>query len=112
MIEGKSGLAIIRHALMDDLLAAMRVKDIGSQQFRALMDRAALILAVEAMRTLAVRPVQISAPFGSCSGFALRRPPIFISVLRAGNALLQAFTTLVPQGQVGFIGLERNPQTL
>jgi uracil phosphoribosyltransferase len=79
--------------------------------FRLLAKRLALVLCLEATRSMPTAPVRVSTPLGPADGHRLDRPLVAVPVLRAGLGMLEAVTELFPEVTVGYVGLERDHAT-
>jgi uracil phosphoribosyltransferase len=106
------GVHVIRHPLVQAKLAALRDPRITAGEFRRLLGDAAGWLFYEAAHTLQTKPGRVRTPLGRAGCLSLARPVLLVPVLRAGLGLLHGILPLVPQAQVGFIGLQRNEATL
>jgi uracil phosphoribosyltransferase len=71
------------------------------------------LLAYEATRDIRVEPVSVTTPVGPASGIRMAGPqPMVVPVLRAGIGMLDGMSRLLPQADVGFVGLVRDEDTL
>jgi uracil phosphoribosyltransferase len=104
-------LHVVKHPLVDDVLAALRDKRTTSTEFRRLAHRVSLLVAAEATRDLPTAEAPVETPLETTSARRLARRVVAVPVLRAGLGMLDAFLELVPSAQVGYFGLERNEQT-
>jgi len=111
MIPPAMPLHIVRHPLVEDVLAALRDKTTPCDVFRQLARRVSLLLAVEATRDLALHETWVETPLERASVRRLGSRVVAVPVLRAGLGMLDAFLELVPSAEVGYFGLERNEQT-
>ena len=90
----------------------MRRKDTPTAKFRQLLTEIALLLGYEVTRDLAIEMRTISTPLAETPApFLSGKKLALISVLRAGNGLLEGMLDLVPSARVGHIGLYRDPDT-
>ena len=106
-------VTVLDHPLLQHALTALRRADTGTAEFRRLMREAGLLLGHEALRALPLGDVPIETPLEPMTGRALSGPmPCLVSVLRAGNGLLDGMLTLIPAACVGHVGLFRDPHTL
>jgi uracil phosphoribosyltransferase len=96
-------VTVVDHPLARHLLTQLRDRDTPPPVFRTLAKRLALALALEAIRDLPTREVEIEGP--------LERS-IAVPILRAGLGMLEAVTELFPEVAVGYIGLERDEASL
>jgi len=90
----------------------MRSVDTPAPLFRQLLRETAALLAFEAMSSLPTEPHTVQTPLGPAEGQQLSTDPAIISILRAGNGLLDGFLDIVPSASVGFIGMYREHDTL
>jgi uracil phosphoribosyltransferase len=105
-------LTVLEHPLAEDLLSRLRQRDTGPAEFRTLTRRLGWLLVVEATRDLMTERVTIDTPLEEAKGFRIAEPLVAIPVLRAGLGLLDAATDLYPDTVVGYLGLERDEETL
>jgi uracil phosphoribosyltransferase len=104
---------VVDHPLVAHKLTAMRDARTDSPAFRRLSDELVTLLAYEATRRIRVEQVQVSTPVGQAGGVRLAKPvPLVVPVLRAGLGMLDGMARLLPQADVGFVGLARNEETL
>jgi uracil phosphoribosyltransferase len=104
-------LTLVRHAVLEDVLARLRDKATPPEAFRRLSRRAALVLAVEATRDLPAAEATVETPLERCAARRLERAVVAVPVLRAGLGLLEGFLEVVPEARVGHFGLERDEAT-
>lgn len=100
------------HPLAGHLLADLRDKRTEPERYRVLARRLATVLALEATGDLPTSGQSVQTPLAQAEGRRLSRPVIAVPILRAGLGLLDAVTDLLPDVGVGYIGLERDEQTL
>ena len=104
---------VIDHPLVQHKLTLMRRSDTPTAKFRALMREVALLLGYEVTRDLALTEERIESPLESMTAPVLAgKKLVLVSILRAGNGLLEGMLDLIPAARVGHIGLYRDPQTL
>ena len=107
-----SGLHIVDHPLIQHKLTQMRRKDTGSQNFRTLLNEISLLLAYEVTRDLPFEDVEIETPLIKTRMPQLKEVPSIVSILRAGNGLLEGVLQVIPDARVGHVGLYRDHETL
>ena len=91
----------------------MRDKRCPAIRFRQLIREIAVILAYEVTRDLPLEEIEIETPLETISAPILSGKKIcLVSILRAGNGLLDGMLDLLPSARVGHIGLYRDPETL
>lgn len=106
-------LIVVDHPLVQHKLTLMRQRDTDSATFRRLLGEIALLLAYELTRELPLERRRIHTPLAEMDAPHLAGlSPALISILRAGNGLLDGVLPLLPTAAVGHIGLYRDPQTL
>jgi len=106
-------LTIVRHPLVQHKLTLMRDKTTSTAGFRRLLREISLLLAYEVTRELDMTTCTIETPLEPMEAPILDGKKLaLISILRAGNGLLDGILELVPAARVGFIGLYRDPETL
>jgi uracil phosphoribosyltransferase len=104
---------VVDHPLVAHKLTAMRDARTDSPAFRRLSDELVTLLAYEATRRIRVEQVRVSTPIGQADGVRLAKPvPLVVPVLRAGLGMLDGMARLLPQADVGFVGLARDEETL
>jgi uracil phosphoribosyltransferase len=105
-------LTVVAHPLAGHLLAGLRDEVTAPERFRSLTERLATVLALEATRGLPTRRATVTTPLQDAEVELLDGNVIAVPILRAGLGLLPAVTRLLPDVQVGYVGLERDEQTL
>ncbi|MCZ4281955.1 uracil phosphoribosyltransferase [Kiloniella laminariae] len=108
-----ANVTIVDHPLVQVKLTQMRRKETISSDFRRLLKEISLLLAYEVTRDLALTEREIETPIERAMFPVLRdREPCFISILRAGNGILDGMMDLLPSARVGHVGLYRDHETL
>lgn len=106
-------VTVVDHPLVQHKLTIMRKADTATSKFRHLLKEIAHLLAYEVLRDLDVETVEIETPLETMMAPRLEGKKLcFVSILRAGNGLLDGMLELVPSARVGHIGLYRDPKTL
>ena len=106
-------LTIVTHPLVQHKLTLMRDKTTPSAAFRRLLREISLLLAHEVTRDLALTMAPIETPVAAMQAPVLAGKKLaLISILRAGNGLLDGLLEVIPGARVGFVGLYRDPVTL
>ena len=108
-----SNLVVVDHPLVQHKLSLMRQKETPTSEFRHLVREVALLLAYEITRNLPLETRRIETPLMPMDARVLAGKKVcIVSILRAGNGLLDGMLDLIPSARVGHIGLWRDPQTL
>lgn len=106
-------LTIVDHPLVQHKLTHMRDTSTTSNHFRQLMREASQLLAYEITRNLTMTTKRIETPMQAMDAPVVAgKKMALISILRAGNGLLDGVLDLVPAARVGFVGLYRDEETL
>ncbi len=106
-------LTIVDHPLVQHKLSQMRRIETPSNLFRQLLHEISMLLAYEITRELPMTTEQIETPLTKMDAPVLEgRKLALISILRAGNGLLDGVLELIPSARVGFVGLYRDEETL
>lgn len=106
-------LKIVDHPLVQHKMTLMRDVACSTAKFRRLLKEISQFLAYEALRDLPLTTRRIETPLVEMEAPVLEgKKLVFVSILRAGNGLLDGLLELVPGARVGFIGLYRDPKTL
>ena len=106
-------VTVVDHPLVQHKLTLMRQKDTSTASFRQLLREISLLLAYEVTRGLDLTTKHIETPMCEMDAPILEGKKLaLISILRAGNGLLDGILELIPAARVGFIGLYRDPETL
>ena len=91
----------------------MRRTDQSTAGFRQLLREISTLLAYEVTRDLPIKLVDIETPMQKMNAPMLSGKKLcFISILRAGNGLLDGMLDLMPSARVGHVGLYRDPKSL
>jgi uracil phosphoribosyltransferase len=109
----KDHLTIVRHPLVQHKLTLMRDKRTSTAVFRQLLREISQLLAYEVTYELPMTTQTIETPLQEMDAPVLAgRKLALISILRAGNGLLDGMLELIPSARVGFVGLYRDEETL
>jgi uracil phosphoribosyltransferase len=110
---GYDNLTVVAHPLVQHKLTLMRDKSTPSAIFRQLLREISLLLGYEVLRDLPMSTTAIETPLAAMEAPILKgKKVVFVSILRAGNGLLDGLVDLVPSARIGHIGLYRDPRTL
>ncbi|WP_138934934.1 uracil phosphoribosyltransferase [Roseovarius arcticus] len=106
-------LTVVKHPLVQHKLTLMREKDTSTAVFRQLLREISQLLAYEVTHELPMTTREIETPMREMDAPVLAgRKLALISILRAGNGLLDGMLELIPSARVGFVGLYRDEKTL
>ncbi len=103
----------VTHPLVQHKLTLMRQKDTSTAVFRQLLREISQLLAYEVTRELPMTTRRIETPLEPMDAPVLDGKKLaLVSILRAGNGLLDGILELIPSARVGFVGLYRDEETL
>lgn len=106
-------LTVIDHPLVRHKISLLRDRETKSIVFRALVREIAQLMTYEATRGLALVDRDIETPVAPMTAQVLAQPgPVLVSILRAGNAMLDGVLDLIPTASVAHIGVYRDHETL
>jgi uracil phosphoribosyltransferase len=106
-------LTIIEHPLVQHKLTLMRRKETPTSSFRQLLREISMLLAYEVTRDLPLQEVSVETPVCRTKSPQLSGKKLaLVSIMRAGNGLLDGILELIPAARVGFVGLYRDEETL
>ena len=108
-----SNVHLIDHPLVQHKLTLMRRKDASTNTFRTLLNELSSLMAYEVTRDMPLQDVQVETPLETMTGKTIDgKKLVFVSILRAGNGILEGMLNVVPGARVGHVGLYRDPATL
>jgi len=104
---------LVDHPLVQHKLTKMREKSRSTAEFRQLLREISHLLAYEVTRDLPMTTTTVETPLEEMQAPVLKGKKLaLISILRAGNGLLDGVLELIPSARVGFVGLYRDEETL
>lgn len=102
---------VVDHPLVVDALARIRDVDTPNALFRQNLERIGMLLLAEATRTLPTVDGTVVTPLTEASATRLSVQPVVVPVLRAGLGFLAPAQQLMPNAEIGFVGIARNEET-
>jgi uracil phosphoribosyltransferase len=102
---------VVEHPIVQARLTVMRDERSSNAEFRAALRELATLLVYEATRSLPTAPQPIITPVAPTTGVVIANPPLLVPVLRAGLGMAEAAFNLLPESQMGFVGLARDEVT-
>ncbi|KZZ24335.1 uracil phosphoribosyltransferase [Sulfitobacter sp. HI0082] len=113
MTDTPNHLTIVDHPLVQHKLTIMRDKTTSTAAFRQLLREISQLLAYEVTRGLPMTTKRVETPMQEMDAPTLDGKKLaLISILRAGNGLMDGVLELIPSARVGFVGLYRDEETL
>lgn len=108
----RDSVHVIDHPLVQHKLSLLRDRDTSTGKFRALLRELSVLLSYELTRELPMTTRRLRTPIAEMDAPVLAGKKLcFVSIMRAGDGLLDGMLELIPSARVGFIGLYRDPQT-
>jgi uracil phosphoribosyltransferase len=104
-------LTVVDHPIARARLSRMRDERTDNATFRAALRELTQMLVYEATRDLELAEEPITTPVTDTIGFRLAAPPLLVPVLRAGLGMADTAHGMLPESQMGFVGLARNEVT-
>lgn len=102
-------LTVLDHPLLRHKLGYLRDKTTSSAEFRELVKEISRILAFEVMRDWTeFKKVEIETPLARTNVDRIQNAPVVVSIMRAGNGMLDAVLSMIPFASTGFIGIYRD----
>jgi uracil phosphoribosyltransferase len=108
----RDAVTVLDHPLVATKLSVIRDTRTETEAFRRNVQELSILLLVEASRSWATSPIQVQTPLKICDGAVLAKPVVFVPILRAGTGMLDGMLRIVPDAQVGHLGLYRDEKTL
>ncbi len=106
-------VTIVDHPLVQHKLTLMRRKETPTAEFRRLVREVAMLLGYEITRDLPLTTVSVETPLMETGARVLAGKKLcIVTILRAGNGLLDGMLDLLPSARVGHVGIYRDPATL
>ncbi len=102
----------VHHPLVAHRLATLRDVGTDNGHFRTGLAELSAMLVYEATRNLHTDAVTVTTPLAPAAARRVTKPPRLVPVLRAGLGMLEGALRLLPDAEVGFVGLKRNEETL
>ncbi len=103
---------VIDHPLVQHKLTLLRKAETSAAVFRALLREISMLLAYEVTRDMPLTYVPITTPLAPMQAPVLAgKKLVVVSIMRAGNGILDGMLELIPSARVGHIGLYRDPKT-
>ena len=111
--SAQQNVFVIHHPLVQHKLTLMRNKETSTSSFRRLMNEVSMLMAYEVTHDMAMQEIEIETPLERMKSRVIDgKKLVFVSILRAGNGILEGMLSVIPGARVGHIGLYRDPKTL
>jgi len=104
---------VISHPLVQHKLSLLRQKGLSTATFRGLVSEISMLFAYEVTRDLPLTYQQIETPMAKMDAPVIdENQTVLVSILRAGNGILEGMLRILPMARVGHVGIYRHPETL
>ena len=109
MNNDMKNVTVVDHPLLKHKLGYLRDKNTNSHEFREIVKEISKILAYEAMKSWSqLETVSIETPIAKTQTERIINPPVVVSIMRAGNGMLDAVLSMIPISSAGYIGIYRD----
>jgi uracil phosphoribosyltransferase len=102
---------VVDHPLAAARLTTLRDERTDNAGFRSALRDLTMMLVYEATRDAASEQIAVRTPVTETTGSRLANPPLLVPVLRAGLGMVDQAHALIPEAQVGFVGMARDETT-
>jgi len=102
---------VVDHPLVLDALATIRDIDTPNALFRQNLERIGMLLIAEATRSIPTVDDTVTTPLTTTAAKRLAAQPVIVPILRAGLGFLRPAQDLLPNADIGFVGIARNEET-
>jgi uracil phosphoribosyltransferase len=99
---------LVQHPYLETLLTTLRDKKTKARLFRETISKMSFIIGLEAAKQLSFSNHEVETPFQSVVGKKITQNPCLVSILRAGNGMIDGLLNLVPDAPIGHIGMYRD----
>ena len=108
-----SKLTVFDHPLIQHKLTIIRDKNVGTKEFREIVDEIASLMAYEVTRDLPVEDVVVETPVAKTTQKTLAGKKLaIVPILRAGLGMVDGIMKLIPAARIGHIGMYRDEESL
>lgn len=108
-----SKLTVFEHPLIQHKLTIIRNKEIGTKEFRELVDEISSLMAYEVTRDLPMTEIDVETPVAWTTQKTLAGKKLaIVPILRAGLGMVDGIMKLIPAARIGHIGMYRDEETL
>ena len=111
-VHTQNNVHVLEHPLVSHKLATLRAKETPPHHFRQTLHELSWLLAFPALQKLRVTKIEVETPLERMMVETMCKPyPCLVSILRAGNGLIDGFSQICPEASVGHLGLYRDHET-
>jgi uracil phosphoribosyltransferase len=102
---------LVSHPVCTDALARIRDRDTPNALFRQNLERIGGLLIAEATKNLPTVDGTVETPLTTAPARRIAVQPVVVPILRAGLGFVGPAQELLPNADIGFIGMARNEET-
>ena len=102
---------LVDHPVCTDALAQIRDRETPNALFRQNLERIGGLLIAEATRNLPTVDGTVETPLTTAPARRIAVQPVVVPILRAGLGFVGPAQDLLPNADIGFIGMARNEET-
>jgi uracil phosphoribosyltransferase len=99
---------LVDHPILKHKLSFLRDKNTGSSEFRSIIKEMSRLLAYEATKEIKVTATTVETPLATANVERIEEKPIIVSIMRAGNGMLEGLLSMLPFASAGHIGIYRD----
>ncbi|MFZ5947691.1 MAG: uracil phosphoribosyltransferase [Stygiobacter sp.] len=107
-----NNLNLIENPLVKRDVTILRDKETNTASFRAALNRVSYAIAIEIAKSFELEQIEVTTPLENTNGYKIKKQIVLVPVLRAGLSMVDAFLKMIPDANVGHIGLQRDEVTL
>ena len=101
-------VTVVEHPVVADALARIRDVSTPNALFRQNLERIGSLLLVRATEDLPTVDTTVTTPLTEAPARRLAVQPVVVPILRAGLGFVHAAQELLPDADVGFVGISRD----
>ncbi len=104
-------VTVIKHPLVQHKLTHIRKETTTSKEFKEFLNEITMLMAYEVLKDIELREIKIKTPVAETTGVEIADKVNLYPILRAGQGMVDGFTTIIPSARVGHIGMYRDEKT-
>lgn len=105
-------ITVVNHPLLQAKMKVLRDENTSSLVFRRVISEVAMLLTFEATRDVPVERVPVKTPLCETTSYDIKGTVTVVPILRAGLGFMEGVLSVLPEANVGHIGMSRNEETL
>ncbi len=107
-----SKVHVVEHPLIQHKLTHIRRKETSSKEFKEYLNEITQLMAYVVLKDIKLEEITIETPVAQTTGYKISEKVNLYPILRAGQGMVDGFTTTIPSARVGHIGMYRDEETL